>query len=635
MTNQELQDFITNQLKAGFSKEEIKALLIQNGWLPTDVDAAFSVLGISPSAAKMSNGYQATAAGQAPATPSQGNLVADTSLGSDFNPNPTAKPVTNPVANPNPGFVQSPNLHMNLGLDQKTSSRSNKKLVVGIVVAIIVLVLGGAGAWAYFNYVAPDPQTTVNKAIANLASQIASKGIVDVKSSIVINASGASPQGAGSKATVNFNITSDVLSDVTANKMSADISFSGDFNVGSGMDIKVDGQGFLNIISSNNKLFIKINKIPSGLSSYLPMLISTTQLSFINSDVIGKWIEIDNTQMKSMAQAAGITALTNVNGTMTEAPLPSIGTIDTKGIMSALSDSNAFVVDQVLPSETVNGQGTFHYKVRLDKAGFTNFMLAVSKLINGGQYPKGVTELSMKDTVDQMFAQYDGSSNNGIKATSDIYVERFSKMPVKMVLNIDSSNAPQLKQSGIDSMTTVADVSYSFPSAANITEPDSYTSLVNLVAKASMAFMPAQQQSAVQVFPTMVPTDQLTSSRILGKRAKIQEEVSMLRSVAEILYSNNGSSYSKLCSGGLINTGIDSSLSSIAKDLTSTQSAISQSGAGITCVASANKYAVGILLDKSLILNGITSYCVDSTGVVGDNTRYTLNRSKLQCDKAK
>ena len=431
-------DFIKSETSKGVSKDQIKASLIQNGWLPSDVDLGFSTLGMTSSIPQAPN-----------------------------NPQSQSTPV-----------YQAPVIHI------KTSD-FKKKITVGIVILIVILVLGGAGAWAYFNYVSPDPQTTINKAFTNLANQIEQKGIINGQSSFEIKGSGKLPQNPSGESTVDLNMSANALTDTKSQKASTDFSFSLALDVGPSLNINVDGQDFLSIIFANNKGYIKFNKIPTGLEKYTSMFLKPTQLDFINNEIIGKWIEIDKDQTKTLA-ALG-------NNASFSAAMSSFGSnsnLDFKkmtSLMHTFADYNVFVLDKVLPSDTVNGQSVFHYRIKLDKTGLTNFALVAAKASNNGQYPEGISEQNIRDGIDKSFTQYENMSQSGVNITFDMYVGRFSKLPVKFTVNIDAGNFPLLKQIGA-TVTSTANATYDFPTSANIVEPESYITLTDMVFKIGKTF---------------------------------------------------------------------------------------------------------------------------------------------------
>ena len=112
--------------------------------------------------------------------------------------------------------------------------------------------------------------------------------------------------------------------------------------------------------------------------------------------------------------------------------------------------------------------------------------------------------------------------------------------------------------------------------------------------------------------------------------ANIMANVANFRPLAEAVYSNN-SSYAQICSDGLINVNANASLPIIVKGILTYQGVSDQSSAGIACVATKDKYALEVTFKKYSTTRGIHSYCVDSSGVSGDDTRYKLDQASFSC----
>ncbi len=106
--------------------------------------------------------------------------------------------------------------------------------------------------------------------------------------------------------------------------------------------------------------------------------------------------------------------------------------------------------------------------------------------------------------------------------------------------------------------------------------------------------------------------------------------VANFRPLAEAVYDSN-SSYAPICSGGLINVNANASFPVIVKGILNYQVVSDQSSAGIVCVATKDKYALEVTFKKYSSTRGIHSYCVDSSGVSGDDTRYKIDQASFSC----
>ncbi|MDP9249141.1 MAG: hypothetical protein M3M85_01355 [bacterium] len=136
------------------------------------------------------------------------------------------------------------------------------------------------------------------------------------------------------------------------------------------------------------------------------------------------------------------------------------------------------------------------------------------------------------------------------------------------------------------------------------------------------------------VFPAVDQQQEIQED--LQNIANIVASVANFRALAEVVFDSNGGSYLPLCSGRLINVAANSSLPILVKTIITAQDATSQSGAGIVCIATKYKYVLEVKFKKYVppseaYLSGKKSYCVDSTGVAGDNTRYKIDQTSYSC----
>lgn len=118
--------------------------------------------------------------------------------------------------------------------------------------------------------------------------------------------------------------------------------------------------------------------------------------------------------------------------------------------------------------------------------------------------------------------------------------------------------------------------------------------------------------------------------------ANIVASMANFKLLAEAVYDSNSGSYLSLCSGGSINTTANNNFPIIIKSILTAQGASDQLNAGIICVATKNKYALEIAFKKyispsSAYLSGKHSYCVDSSGASGDDTKYKIDQANFSC----
>ncbi|MEI8337567.1 MAG: hypothetical protein WCF92_00275 [bacterium] len=141
--------------------------------------------------------------------------------------------------------------------------------------------------------------------------------------------------------------------------------------------------------------------------------------------------------------------------------------------------------------------------------------------------------------------------------------------------------------------------------------------------------------TSTKIVPS-VNTKNQQDQESLQSIANVVATVASIRPFAVNIYDNNAENYSSLCSGGLINTNVKNGLSGSVKSIFDAQGVSSQSDAGIVCVATKDKYAIQVTFKKYVDPNGAYfsgkhSYCIDSTGVGGDDTKYKIDKVNYNC----
>jgi len=100
----------------------------------------------------------------------------------------------------------------------------------------------------------------------------------------------------------------------------------------------------------------------------------------------------------------------------------------------------------------------------------------------------------------------------------------------------------------------------------------------------------------------------LNSARNKANDVAIKAAIEQTRANAELIYNDNSNSYSTLCSGAALNTGV----ANYGTNLQQIVSSISTNGGGtVTCATTGTAYCV------SASLKSAGAFCVDSTGKTG------------------
>jgi len=278
MVNQELLDYIEQQLKEGVSKEDIRSALVQSGWTDEDVNEAFLATGssVTPEEPVDETAEPAFAipATQIPTTstlPTEGGVVSE-QLSSISSPAGTDDRHTWSV------------IHE----EEKRSGMGS--LTLALILFIIVVLLVGGGAFAYFTIFKLSPSevfTRMHSALENINSNtLTSEVLVDLDAS-------SEEMGDGE---LRLVVSSDGARDIfDSENIKAEVDLGIEINASA--DASPIGINFIfnaSIKVVEGVVYARVNKITG-----LPIPID---LSVIK----GKWITFDSSELESYATGGGI-----------------------------------------------------------------------------------------------------------------------------------------------------------------------------------------------------------------------------------------------------------------------------------------------------------------------------------------
>lgn len=123
---------------------------------------------------------------------------------------------------------------------------------------------------------------------------------------------------------------------------------------------------------------------------------------------------------------------------------------------------------------------------------------------------------------------------------------------------------------------------------------------------------------------------QAVQTQPLTKNERIIQDMQSLRTIAQAVKNNTGTS-ALFCNNGLVNTALYSGLPALIADIVATQGVSNQANAGLTCLSSKTVYAFQISFTVKTAVPGYASYCVDSAGNAGYDTKYLLNSAAISC----
>ncbi len=387
MANQELINYITQQIGQGVPQEVLRNTLLQAGWQAADIDEAFKSISSSVTTPQTNSSHTASLGG-ASDSQAQGQREAERVIP-----------------------------EMEMVSEARPSWRFNTKLIVALSVLGILLVGGGVFGYSYLN---PAPEKVIKRMMQALPQVKTTTFAGDLKISVDLatlegfvslpmsaDTTGGEVQTAqeGPKevsGTVKFSGVSDI-NDPTSPK------FSGAITVGT--DFIPFGQSMLSF-----DLRV-IDKIVYGKLGGL-------SVPGVQSDeYTNRWFKIDPTQqfveLQTLAtpeQTAGVEQVLNI-------PQEKLDKLRV-----AFQSGSFITITKQLEDETMEGVSTRHYQFVLDHEGIRNWVKETTRVLEDRE----ATEADIQGVTAFLEAA---------DVAGEIWVGKKDYLPYKLTLKIVSKSA--------------------------------------------------------------------------------------------------------------------------------------------------------------------------------------------------
>jgi hypothetical protein len=373
MVNQKLLDYVKQQRQEGTaSQDQIRNTLLTAGWQAADIDEAFKSL--APTQPAVGSSFSG------PAVSTQSASNQSTASQPVFSQPIMAKPAI--FSQPGVAAAASPKIS-----SFASAPKLNKQTLIIIIAVVVGLLLIGGGVLAYFSYF-QSPDRIMGEMFEKIVTIKSLEYTGDVKADLSVDTASLLNNNAASLLSVNTNSASPSLA--TSTKKNGSLSFN--FNGSSDWHNKSAFQGLLaftmqvdmptvgdfslgsEIRTINNSLYVELTKAPNI------MLIDLSPLE-------NQWVKIDESNV------------TSTENKVSDRFSPSA----VAQIKAAFSRDKFFKITANLPSETVNGVNTYHYKFIIDREGLRNFIIdvdktAASSMLTGqnlADFNKQMTDLAM------------------------------------------------------------------------------------------------------------------------------------------------------------------------------------------------------------------------------------------------
>lgn len=374
MITPQLLDYIKNQLSLGKGKEEIKAVLAQQGWALADLEEAFRISGV-------------------PQTPLEQPQA------------PPLQPSQTPLGQSWTGGASQPMADIDL-TDEETdkiySSGSAKKPLGRKIIPIIATILGialiGGGAAAYFFYFQSPERIMAKmrgKSLKVQSNRFSGQAGIEVGVEGLDNLGGLVPGAQTQGQASGFPI-------------SAKINFATMLQFEGGQDSKNpdEEQFFLNLklVNADDVLekrtpFIGAEMMSMGKLFYF-RLTELAELAASREDFAkfkDKWIKIDSDSLKSQLEQMGMGEQLKEIEEFEKTQESAKGKEEEIGRL--WQDPKLIKITGKLKGEKIDNERTFHYQYLIDKEILRKIISEQNKIITGKE-----PEQWQKEAEEMMFA---------------------------------------------------------------------------------------------------------------------------------------------------------------------------------------------------------------------------------------
>lgn len=503
MAEPQLVDYIKKAKAAGQSDDQSKALLYKNGWTEAEVSEAFAA------------------------------LTAQSQPKPQAQPQPQPKPQPQPQVQPQaqPKIETQPQ-------DNMPRARKSHTILKLLIVLIILIVLGGAGYFVAGQYInlpqlnfswnpfGPSPETVIEKMLVNMKDVKSSRTSIQGEFKAISNGTSLGT------ASIIIDTDSD-MSDPANPKAKSVFSF---ISTPAGLSASSIG---LTAIAVGQESYVKVDDCAISNSDYC-------------SVIADKWFKIDQDSISSLQQ-----------NQLYQSPEAEM----VKSIQDIILSEEVFSFDKKLASETVSGQDTHHYLVKISKDKLNSLANKIFQEVLKSQGEQAGVILGQD--MSQVFI------NTVTDAIGDISMEMWIGKKDYMLYKTKINRSFDLAQI--------------LPSTGTGVKMELKMEITGSKFNESLASQIQAPQGALKIESVILP---------ILKMQKVMSYMSQIKSVAQSSFTAN-KSYASLCTRGLLN----GYLKDYGNDLIALNSGIiSQGAVKPACFSSAQDFCISTQLPDGTFL---------------------------------
>lgn len=221
-----------------------------------------------------------------------------------------------------------------------------KGLMIGLIIGVVLLVLGGGAAAAYFGYYLPNkPENILKQALYN---------------DLTTDAPASKLEG-------EFSVKQKDSDETFAGTVDAVFNENGSFDMTATLDALVTTLSFDVRSVDGKSLYARVGGL-EGLPEIIGSTdaVETQSLAALLEAFNDQWFEINN----SLLQQA-------TDGSFKSFDFSNFSEKDAKKVADLYAANSFFVVKQTLADEKASGVDSYHYKVAIDRGKLINFLKGV------------------------------------------------------------------------------------------------------------------------------------------------------------------------------------------------------------------------------------------------------------------
>ncbi len=312
---------------------------------------------------------------------------------------------------------------------------NKKKLLLGIVIGLIILIGGSAGA--YFGTILPNkPENIWKTALENTADGYDrlveySNTKKDIK-------------GIKAKGSLKFEGTAAGDGKIEAQtyegngKYNFDIGFAGSRYVLEGLTTVPEG-------AKSPDMYFRIKGI-KGLGTFLQDSPFAETGPFLDS-LDGQWIFVDHTLFDQLASAASQQSTPTLSRDDINTIAKAIGEVNRDHLFTDALDKRVLTVAQQIGREDRDGRSTYHYKVGVNKDNLKRYITALKERLKQTKLKDLFGEQSYNEYFDNMLASID-RTNFDAGDTVDVWVDTKTKL-IRIIRFTDKKQSENYAEIGL------------------------------------------------------------------------------------------------------------------------------------------------------------------------------------------